>query len=308
VHRAPILLVLLAFALGLPAQAAAGTTLFGSVNGSFEIALESDGQKVTYLPAGIYTIIVTDSTSGHNFHLRGPGVDEATPIANGSAGTVVETWVVTLTSGVYDFNCDRHPGSMWGSFTVGDVLSVSKTGNGSGTVASLPPGISCGWLCLAAFPVATPVTLNATPAGNSEFVGWGGACSGILDCALAVTGYVSVSAQFRKLPPPPPPPPDTSPPPPVETPATLKSVVVRRVKGMRTIRITLAVTRHTGGKVALRRKGSTVTSKALHVAPGIRLVRLRAPRSAGAGVYTLRLTLTDSLSGARFVVRRTVRL
>lgn len=72
--------------------------------------------------------------------------------------------------------------------------------------------------------------------------------------------------------------------------------------------ITLAVTRHTGGKITLRRRGATVVSKNLHVAPGSRLVRLKAPKSVGAGLYTLKLTLTDYGTGNSFVITRSVRL
>jgi hypothetical protein len=53
----------------------------------------------------------------HNFHLRGPGVDQAT--IPEEAQTV--TWTVTLTDGTYTYQCDPHASLMHGSFTVGDV-------------------------------------------------------------------------------------------------------------------------------------------------------------------------------------------
>ena len=61
------------------------------------------------------------------------------------------------------------------------VLTVHKPGTGAGTVDSNPAGIDCGPGCQqesATFPEGTPVTLTATEAADSEFVGWGGDCSG----------------------------------------------------------------------------------------------------------------------------------
>jgi Copper binding proteins, plastocyanin/azurin family len=91
-----------------------GTTLQGSVGPGFEISLTQDGNPVTELPAGTYTIDVNDQADVHNFHLSGPGVDEATDVA----GTGETTWTVDLQAGEYTFVCDPHASSMNGSFTV----------------------------------------------------------------------------------------------------------------------------------------------------------------------------------------------
>lgn len=58
------------------------------------------------------------------------------------------------------------------------TLTVAKTGTGIGTVSSSPPGIVCGATCQARFPLNTMVTLTATTAAGSTFVGWGGDCFG----------------------------------------------------------------------------------------------------------------------------------
>ena len=73
-----------------------------------------DGQAVTELPAGSYTIQVDDKAESHNFHLTGGDVDEATDVA------AVETaeWTVDLAAGEYTFVCDPHASQMKGSFTV----------------------------------------------------------------------------------------------------------------------------------------------------------------------------------------------
>jgi hypothetical protein len=55
------------------------------------------------------------------------------------------------------------------------TLNVSKGGNGSGHVTSVPPGIGCGLTCAAAFDYGTIVTLTATPLMATVFAGWSGA-------------------------------------------------------------------------------------------------------------------------------------
>ncbi|HWU41765.1 MAG TPA: hypothetical protein VN203_29255, partial [Candidatus Acidoferrum sp.] len=50
-------------------------------------------------------------------------------------------------------------------------VSIAKTGTGSGTVTSSPPGIDCGPTCTASFPPGTVLTLTATPASDATFTG-----------------------------------------------------------------------------------------------------------------------------------------
>jgi M6 family metalloprotease-like protein len=54
------------------------------------------------------------------------------------------------------------------------LLSVEKTGVGSGLVTSIPSGINCGTDCSESFSDGTVVALNATPAVGSVFAGFGG--------------------------------------------------------------------------------------------------------------------------------------
>ena len=57
-------------------------------------------------------------------------------------------------------------------------LSISKAGNGAGTVTSLPAGIACGATCSGQFDQNSSVTLTEAPTAGSFFGGWGGACTG----------------------------------------------------------------------------------------------------------------------------------
>jgi hypothetical protein len=77
------------------------------------------------------------------------------------------------------------------------TLTVAKAGAGAGTVASSPAGISCGADCLEDYGFGTLVTLGATAAAGSTFVGWGGACTGTGACQLTMNAARSVSAVFE---------------------------------------------------------------------------------------------------------------
>ena len=76
------------------------------------------------------------------------------------------------------------------------TLTVSRTGSGTGTVMSSPPGINCGSDCAQDYEHGTSVTLTAAPATNSDFGGWTGACSGTGTCTLTMDQTRNVNATF----------------------------------------------------------------------------------------------------------------
>ena len=76
------------------------------------------------------------------------------------------------------------------------ILTVTKGGSGNGLVSSNPPGISCGLDCTEPYASMTIVTLTATPAAGSVFMGWLGACTGAGACNVNVSAATSVSATF----------------------------------------------------------------------------------------------------------------
>jgi hypothetical protein len=105
----------------------------------------------------------------------------------GCSGT--GTCTVTLTADVTIGANFQRPG--W-------TLAVSKAGTGSGTVTSSPAGINCGTICLQSVLNGSTVTLTATPAVGSTFVGWsGGGCSGTGTCTITVTANTTVTATFN---------------------------------------------------------------------------------------------------------------
>ena len=85
------------------------------------------------------------------------------------------------------------------------VIEITKSGTGTGTVASNPAGINCGSICSAPFLsgsfLPSQITLVAAPAVGSTFGGWSGAstCGADSTCVLFVLGDQTVSAQFNPV-------------------------------------------------------------------------------------------------------------
>jgi plastocyanin len=109
-------------------------------NDAFAISLsDASGASVTHLDPGTYDIAVRDLSEAHNFHLHGPGVQQATAVGN--VEEVV--WTVTLTDGKYGFDCTAHPSVMNGWFTVGEVAPTKLAAAvGPKRTISLKPKIS----------------------------------------------------------------------------------------------------------------------------------------------------------------------
>ncbi len=78
------------------------------------------------------------------------------------------------------------------------VLTVAKSGTGSGTVTAPSNLINCGSDCSEGYPYGTSVVLTAGAANGSTFSGWsGGGCSGSAStCTVTVDAAKTVTAQF----------------------------------------------------------------------------------------------------------------
>ena len=76
------------------------------------------------------------------------------------------------------------------------AVDVIKSGNGSGTVTSVPAGIDCGTACSVTEDYGTTVALTATPATGSMFTGWTGNCKGAGPCIVTVDAAKSITAEF----------------------------------------------------------------------------------------------------------------
>jgi hypothetical protein len=87
---------------------AATPKLAGTVGPGFTIVMKKPTK------AGRYTLVVSDKSSIHNFHLSGPGVNVKTSVP----ATGLKTFNVTIRKGTYRFLCDPHPTTMKGAFTI----------------------------------------------------------------------------------------------------------------------------------------------------------------------------------------------
>ena len=123
--------------------------------------------------------------------------DSVTLTALPSAGSTFEGWsgacagtgacTVSMT-GAIEVTAQFQAGSY--------PLTVTRSGNGSGTVSSSVPGIQCGSACSAVYSGGSTVVLTAVAAANSRFAGWSGACTGTGNCVVSTVAARSVNATF----------------------------------------------------------------------------------------------------------------
>ena len=134
------------------------------------------------------------------------GTDCTESYAHGTSVTLTPTPVTGSTFAGWGGACSGTGGcvvamtaaaSVTASFTLNQyVLSTALAGTGSGSVASVPAGITCGTDCTESYAHGTSVTLTPTPATGSTFNGWSGACSGTGSCVVPMTAATTVTATF----------------------------------------------------------------------------------------------------------------
>jgi YVTN family beta-propeller protein len=134
---------------------------------------------------GSITIIAGDSNS-------------VTTIIDPKANTPEAVAVNPVTNQIYVANIGTLTVIDGGSGPLRHTLAVVLAGSGSGTVASTPSGIDCGIsACAASFAGGTQVSLNASAASGSNFVGWSGPCGGAGACDVRVHEDQFVTATFN---------------------------------------------------------------------------------------------------------------
>lgn len=165
--------------------------IFLRVQYKLSVALAGPGTgSVTSAPAGI--ACATDCDQFFDIHTQ--VVLTATPqsdavFAGWSGGGCTGTGACTVTM---DAQAEVTATFAYAKRT----LTIAKLGNGAGVVSSTPAGISCGASCTASYDAHTMVALVATPAADSVFVAWSGACSGNAGCTVALDTDLSATATF----------------------------------------------------------------------------------------------------------------
>lgn len=166
-----------------------------------------------------YTFTVT-STDPDNDEVRygvdwdkNGTVDEWLPalgfVASGTSQTVTHTWTTTGPKTFQALTADKNGAlSGWTTHTItlsqNYLLTVTKAGDGSGSVDSTPAGIACGASCAsqsAPFLGGSTVTLTATPSADSLYPTWTG-CDSVSGgtCTVLMSGARNVTADFQKKP------------------------------------------------------------------------------------------------------------
>ncbi|QQR77792.1 MAG: hypothetical protein IPJ67_01430 [Candidatus Moraniibacteriota bacterium] len=82
----------------------------------------------------------------------------------------------------------------------GQLLTVSKSGSGTGTITSVPAGISYPGDATESYSTGTSVVLTATATLGSTFTGWSGDCTGTGTCTVVMNSPKNVSASFAAPP------------------------------------------------------------------------------------------------------------
>jgi subtilisin family serine protease len=128
----------------------------------------SGSGTVTSTPAGI----ACEPTCSASF----PFSSSVTLTVSPAPGSTFTGWSGAGCTGTADCSLTMDTAkSATATFTLdSNPLTVAKAGNGSGTVISSPPAISCGATCSVALDYGTAVTLTAVAAAGSTFAGWSG--------------------------------------------------------------------------------------------------------------------------------------
>jgi CSLREA domain-containing protein len=103
--------------------------------------------------------------------------------------------------GFFDFSGQQNfsPTATQACTKVGNTLTVSKTGTGTGTVTG--NRISCPADCTDVYEPGDTVTLTAAPGSGSTFTGWSGGCSGnATTCVVTMDAAKAVTADFAANP------------------------------------------------------------------------------------------------------------
>jgi uncharacterized delta-60 repeat protein len=192
-----------------------GFTTIGGVERNHIARLSNDSAAIQSLSISTDGTAVTWARSGSGpevYHVvfeQSPDVNTWTSL--GTAARIDSGWQLTgLSLPFYQNRYIRARGAtIGGSYNSSQgilesvalfycrILTVTKTGSGSGTVTSSPSDIACGSDCSASYNQGTSVTLTAVPNSGFVFIGWsGGGCTGTGICTVTMDSAKTVTAEF----------------------------------------------------------------------------------------------------------------
>jgi hypothetical protein len=170
------------------------TATFSLLPRTLSVALAGNGAgSVSSTPSGIGCPSTCSSAFDHGTVVQLNATAGANSTFTGWSGacTGAGTCQVTMTAAT----------SVTATFAlIPRQLTVTTSGNGTGSVGSSPAGVTCPTSCSASFPHGTIVQLAPSAGANSSFTGWSGACSGTGACQVTMDAAKSVSATFSLVP------------------------------------------------------------------------------------------------------------
>lgn len=182
--------------------------IFNRVSDPF--ALQMNGLSVVSATAGPATLAAGKQLTQNSYqygvlHLIVIGPNNQTPIGDGVIATITFDIVGAATASNESFGLvttatdpNGWPVTISSNGTSAPaVRQLAVTLTGSGSVHSLPPGISCTTgVCSANFYDKSTVSLMPTPSTSSVFSGWTGDCPGAGTCSLVMSAAHSATATF----------------------------------------------------------------------------------------------------------------
>jgi hypothetical protein len=194
-------------ASGAPAADFLGTTrgtppAIGAYEAYFVTQTITFGTPPVVSVGGTGTVSATGGASGNPVALTSQTTNTCTISGTTVTGIAAGTCTIAANqAGSTDFSAATQASQTFSiQAAPTSLVSVTKEGTGTGTVASAPAGIDCGSTCSANFTQGGSVTLTATAAAGSAFAGWTGACTGTGTCVVNVgTSSASVTATFTAL-------------------------------------------------------------------------------------------------------------
>ena len=186
------------------------------LNTAFPNQLEIDYVRVYDTSANWHTLTVSRSGTGAGT-VTGAGISCGPDCAERYVSGTVVTLTATLDTGSVFGGWSGGGCSGTGTCTVtmntnvtviatfnllgpSPMLTVTKSGNGTGRIASDPVGIDCGTDCIEPYPGGQSVNLEAAADPGSIFGGWsGGGCSGPGMCVVTMNTNTTINGTFNLL-------------------------------------------------------------------------------------------------------------
>ncbi len=131
---------------------------------------------------------------GSQWHALGSGLDSGSHFFGRALTTDNQRHVYV--GGIFN-TAGGHSSRSIARYAARGEVQIELSGNGNGTVTSLPSGIDCPGDCLANFDWDTSMTLNASPDFDSEFDGFSGSgCGTASNCQFDLVEDATVTATF----------------------------------------------------------------------------------------------------------------